>query len=93
MGSKTQEIIKKLSTLIKKEEESGEEMFLGRPNRWIRAEKTRCQNDHVTSFVGNSIDGNVCTECGAPAFMTFPEDESGPLDVDSVKIKATHSGG
>ena len=69
-----------LTALAQQEAESGCEMFLGKPGRWYDAHKLRCANDHVsTRYLKSEERGNLCLACMEPVYLTFPEDEDGPL--------------
>ena len=83
MFKNSDELLKHLTGLRKKEEESGAKMFLGFPDRWFQGSDPlyRCRNDHVTKcrLKSEALGSYLCLECYEPAFITFPEDEDGPL--------------
>lgn len=57
--------------------------FFGFPERWWEAHKRRCPNDHVSRLVLKSerLGRDACLACSAHLYLTFPEDEDGPLRV------------
>lgn len=61
---------------------AGAEMFLGTPDRWFEPARWRCCNNHVsTAYLKSEAAGaDLCLECYAPVYMTFPEDRDGPLN-------------
>ena len=50
------------------------------PTRWEAQPTWRCRNLHVSrKFTPAKRDRKECVYCGAPVYLTFPEDHSGPL--------------
>lgn len=51
------------------------------PARWFERDKMkwRCLNDHVSDIKEHPIHYTNCLGCGADVFITFPEDQDGPL--------------
>lgn len=72
-----------LARLQKKELDEGGEKFLGVPGRWFDppGPKYRCPNEHVstTTLKSEKYGGSLCLACHELLFLTFPEDEDGPL--------------
>lgn len=72
-----------LARLQKKELDAGGEKFLGVPGRWLDppGPKHRCPNEHVSKMTLKSekYGGSLCLACHEDLFLTFPEDEDGPL--------------
>lgn len=65
------------------EEDAGQEMFLGIPNRWYEKPRWRCRNNHVSSMYLKSegVGADLCLGCFQAVYMTFPEDRDGtPLE-------------
>lgn len=74
--------LRKMITYREKEKAEGGEMFMGTPDRWFEGGLRRCVNDHVSRMVlkSEALGRHACLACGAPVFMTFPEDKDGPLE-------------
>ena len=61
------------------------------PLRWWRTPTWRCTNHHVSSYhVKTLLRKRICTFqfCGAPVYLTFPGDRSGPLVPASIRSPA-----
>ncbi len=72
------ELSLRLSEISRRE---GGKMFLGKPDRWYATPTWRCSGDHVsrTFLKSEKLGCGLCLKCGAPVFLTFPEDADGPL--------------
>ncbi len=78
-----EDLKKELARLEKIELDSGGEEFIGLPGRWLDppGPKYRCPNEHVSKTILKSekYGGALCLACHEFLFLTFPEDEDGPL--------------
>jgi rubrerythrin len=68
-----------IAAALAKAKDSGEEMFMGLPDRWYEeGPKWRCDNGHIlTMYIKSERHGPICS-CGAGIWLTFPEDEEKP---------------
>lgn len=79
-----------IADAILTEEKSGQEMFMGFPDRWFADPHYRCKNDHVsTCILKSESKGNLCLECYANVRLTFPEDRDGPCVYRGISACAT----
>jgi hypothetical protein len=55
-------------------------IFGTKPIRWWDDTHWRCENDHVSVCLLNTDHtGEVCINCWGYVWLTFPEDQDGPL--------------
>lgn len=55
----------------------GGKLFMGLPDRWYDANKFRCINGHVNTWIiKTELRGDACPSCLGPCCLTFNEDVS-----------------
>jgi hypothetical protein len=84
-------LVAELNRRAAAEAAAGEAMFMGKPDRWHDDPHWRCHRGHVSTMFlkSEAVGAALCLAggCQQKVYLTFPEDQDGPLGADLASIE------